>query len=116
MRASLDGFQSHTRSVTIASDQQVAFSLVPANSANVTGEWRLAIEVSPSCHTLLEIARRRIYLATVAQDHSIGFLNRVVALMADGGPTCDAYENRARVDAQPVLDWIDSLTASVEPR
>ena len=72
MRASLDGFQSLTRTLTITSHHQhVGFSLVPASSANVTGEWRLTIEASPSCQTLLEIARRRVYLATVAQAGSI---------------------------------------------
>ncbi len=43
------------------------------------------------------------------------FLNRLVAVMADGGPTCDAYDNRSRVDAQAVLDWIGSLIASLPP-
>jgi Carboxypeptidase regulatory-like domain len=72
MRASLDGFQSHTRTVTIAANQEyVGFSLAPSSSADMTGEWRLTIEASATCQTLLEIARRRIYLATVAQDRSI---------------------------------------------
>jgi hypothetical protein len=43
------------------------------------------------------------------------FLNRLVAVMADGGPTCDMYDNRARVDAQSVLDWLESLIASLRP-
>ena len=43
------------------------------------------------------------------------FLNRVVAVTADGGPTCDTVDNRSRVDAQEVLDWIESLIASLGP-
>jgi hypothetical protein len=42
------------------------------------------------------------------------FLNRIVAVTSDGVPTCDTVDNRSRVDAQAVLDWIDSLTASLE--
>jgi hypothetical protein len=43
------------------------------------------------------------------------FLNRIVAVTSDGGWTCDTVDNRVRVDAQAVLDWIDSLTASLGP-
>jgi hypothetical protein len=68
MRASLEGFQSHTRNVIIASNQQfVGFSLEPASSANVAGEWRLTVEASHACQTLADIARRRVYLATIHQ-------------------------------------------------
>jgi hypothetical protein len=42
------------------------------------------------------------------------FLNRLVAVMADGGPTCDLYDNRSRVDAQSVRDWIESLIVSLD--
>jgi hypothetical protein len=43
------------------------------------------------------------------------FLNRIVAVTSDGGPTCDTVDNRARVDAQAVLDWVEGLIASLGP-
>jgi hypothetical protein len=41
------------------------------------------------------------------------FLNRIVAVTADGGPPCDTVDNRSRVDAQSVRDWIESLIVSL---
>ena len=41
------------------------------------------------------------------------FLNRVVAVTSDGGPHCDTFDHRARVDAQSVLDWLEVMIASV---
>ena len=68
VRASLPGLESQIRSVRVSSDRTgVNFALVPANSANVAGAWRLTIEASPLCHTLLESVRTRTYQAVVDQ-------------------------------------------------
>jgi Trypsin len=43
------------------------------------------------------------------------FLNRIVAVMSDGGLSCDDHDHRAHVNAPVVLDWIESLIASLGP-
>jgi hypothetical protein len=68
LRASKPGFESQVRMVRGGSDRpRVDFELVPTNPANIAGAWRLTIQASPSCDTLLESVRTRTYRAVVHQ-------------------------------------------------
>jgi Carboxypeptidase regulatory-like domain len=72
VRASLDGYQSQTRSMTVSSSQPtLTFTLVPTTTqADLAGDWDLTFEASASCTTLVDVARRRTYIATLVQTGS----------------------------------------------
>jgi hypothetical protein len=72
MRASLDGFESETKTTNISPNQtRVSFTLKPLiPPADLSGDWHLTFDASSSCAMLPEIARRRIYTATVEQSVS----------------------------------------------
>lgn len=68
VRASLPGFESQIRRFHVSADRMdINFALMPLNPANVAGAWRLTIEASPLCQTLLESVRTRTYQAVVDQ-------------------------------------------------
>jgi hypothetical protein len=76
MRASLDGYVSQTVGVTVASTSGTSgptlnFTLTPtATPVDVSGNWDLTVDASPSCTTLPDVAHRRTYTAAIDETGS----------------------------------------------
>ena len=69
LRASLDGYQPDTRGMTVTGGSpRLSFTLLPAIApTDFSGAWDLTFDASPSCTSLIDVARHRSYVATISQ-------------------------------------------------